>query len=252
MKTIKSLFGVAAILVASLTLNSCDKDSQPSGYEAMIQGAWVLNMSDDVVVDSDKRFVLEFVNGRQDYSNGYIYDGSREWKISQDYTYKLEGDILTVEGRNADDVETYLKVKITTLNDKSMTYNIITLKYDGDDVTAETEGVDKLLKAGEDLDIIGMWEGVESGIEATRRFEFLDNGEFKYYYKDGDEFVEKTDNDGVYFLYGDFLICNYNNDMDEHTSGRVYECWDLTLDDDVLVWRGTNGGVEGSLTMKRM
>ncbi len=240
MRNVLLLVGLALLFI------SCENRELEQYYETAILGEWQAFERDDVLVNTDDVFVSSFSSDNsQKYCVGYQLANGKEWKESGEYTYKIKGDILIIEGFNAEGKSTYLKADIDEITDTYLEYEVEKLKIDGVEIIPERDADWRFEKVEPDMNIVGMWLGLEEGANNAAKWDFKADGTYDYYFMNAlNEFELKEDNNGVYFIYGDLLVCNYTNDMNNGTTGRTYECFKLSMGHDgVLFWRAINDGV---------
>jgi len=82
-------------------------------------------------------------------------------------------------------------------------------------------------------------------------WEYFTNGHYNYYYQDDlGNWLNKPDNEGIYFLYGDLMASNYTNDLISGEKGKAYECWNFIIEGDTMFW--TSLRENGLITSFRM
>jgi hypothetical protein len=104
---------------------------------------------------------------------------------------------------------------------------------------------------------VGTWYGKSTtpgnADSSYHYWEYLANGHFNYYYQDDKgNWVNKPDNEGVYFLYGGLLASNYTNDLISGETGKAFECWNFRIEGSTMFWTGLReNGLVSSFRMEK-
>lgn len=242
-----------------LGLTACDKYRVNYDiYKQTIVGTWVAVDVDGEAVETDKTFVNVFnSDGTSAYAAIDGVENGKEWLETGAEKYRLDGDILYEEAEYQGGLFT-MKSSIRIEGDYMYVQEI---EATSGGVKQPSNGYFTMKRVTTDVknQLVGIWKGHETtegvALEKDKYWEFLANGKYYYYYFDEatQQYVRKADNDGKYFLYGDFLASNYSNDYLSGAQGRTSECWNLYFNSDGMKWTAKRaGGKTASFFMKKV
>jgi hypothetical protein len=250
-----SLLSVLLILV----FWSCNKENE-TNYASLIIGKWVNTSVDNVPVLTDKAFTFEYkADLTQTYANGYVLDeNNKTWIENENYTYSVSGNKITVEGSDELGATFHMVFDILTADAETLRYSVSKFAVNGVEYPDSKIYTNK--KVTEDLSsqFIGTWYGKSTTTGTTddnyHYWEYLADGSFKYYYQDNEgNWINKPDNEGKYFLYGNLMASNYTNDLLSGETGKAYECWNISIDGNTMNWTGLRAsGLTTSFQMEKV
>lgn len=232
-----------AILTSLLSWN-CHKDNSQD-YSSLLLGTWVNTNVNDLSVLTDATFVMQLRSDKIElYANGNTVDkDNKTWIEDDKYSYKVNGNIITIDGVGALGGKFHMEFKIRSVD--ALTLNFSVNKFMIDNVEYPDPKIYMLKKVITDLgsQFVGTWYGKSttpgSGDNNYHYWEYFADGHFNYYYQDAKgQWFKKQDNDGKYFLYGDFLASNYTNDLLTGGRGKAFECWNISIIDKSMFWTG--------------
>ncbi len=233
------------ILSALFALSSCGKENNYNTYPVSILGTWYAIEMNGQTMQTDQTFVVTFK------ADGTMKDAQRRWSGPESEwkeisgTYTLDKNIVTESQQDGDGNTYKYEMRISIRNDQ-MYCTLLEVYYNGvaqnDHSTLTLQRVTSDNKAK----FTGIWKGHEStdGVAAPAHdtyWQFLADGTYRYVYYDADagKYVEKADNNGKYFLYGDFFASNYTNDLLTGGTGRTCEAWYFMITGtSTMEWRG--------------
>lgn len=223
--------------IALLLFTGCEKDKNE--FSELLTGTWVNTKVDDVQVETDAAFVSDFMdNNIEMYAVGIYNDPhNKSWVENADYVYAVEDDKVIINGHDVSGNRFHLVFNIISLNKDIFKYSVE--KFSINDVDYPDNTVYTLEKVKSDLKskIKGIWHETTSNTV----FEFLENGEYIFYFKNAEgKWVLKSDNEGLYFTYGNLLATNYKNDIYTGVQGNTYQCWIFDIDDNTMSWMRKN------------
>ncbi len=232
------------IVITAITLifSGCNDDE--ISYNDLVLGLWVNTHVNNQPVLTDATFVTDYrADQSQLYAVGLVIDEDNEsWIENNAYTYVIDGKTITIEGPDAFGNVFYMEFVILSLDKDTMRYAVEAFNINGEEFPDPNTYT--LAKVKTDLSdaFIGTWYGrctSPGGPETYHYWDYFADGTFDYYFQDEDEnWINKPDNDGEYFLYGNLLASNYSNDLQTGGTGRAFECWDITIDGNHMAWYG--------------
>ena len=112
--TANSILCATLSLVLSL-LTSCENDNEPDAAKLLI-GKWENTEINNLPVLTDSKFVMELRSDNHElYANGFQLDeNNKSWEENNSYTYSVQNDILTIDGKNVLDNMFHMEFKILT------------------------------------------------------------------------------------------------------------------------------------------
>jgi hypothetical protein len=247
------------LMIAALALVMMGCNNEDISFDDLVLGMWVNTHVNNQAVLTDATFITEY---RADLSQLYaigldIDENNKSWIENTAYTYLIDGKTITVEGPDDFDNYFYMEFSILSLDEDTMKYVVNTFRINGEEFPDPDTYT--LAKVKTDLtdDFVGTWYGRNTTPGASETYHYWDyfaDGTFDYYYQDEDEnWVNKPDNDGEYFLYGNLLSSNYSNDLQRGGTGRNFECWDISINDNMMTWHGLRGnGVVVTFEMEKV
>ncbi len=233
-----------ALLVGTLLIGCSGSDNENDDTTQLkLMGLWVAEQLNGEPLPTNDYLVYDIKTLSHIYESFCIPsgNGNTEW-MSVEARYTLSGNDLSVYVTAHNNT---IDIKLKELTDKSMTWNVWRVDYNGDvtDVN-QTYGLRRLTDDYSKT-ILGMWEGrcITSGQpNDLHRWLYFADGTYAYYSKDtAGEWQEKQDNEGTYLLYGDLLVTSWQNNHLTGTEGSSCEVWQMTATDKAMTWKATRG-----------
>lgn len=250
----KKLFFTGMIM--SLLLWSCKKDSK-TDYASLITGTWVNKQVDNQPVLTDASFTIEF---RKDlveiYAKGFQLDeNNRTWLENDNYNYTVDGNRIIIDGMNNPGNLFHMEFEIQFVDQNTMTYTVSKFLIDNVSYPDPKTYTSKRVTTDLSGQFVGTWYGKSTtagGTDSSYHYwEYFADRHFNYYYQDtAGNWINKPDNEGFYFLYGDLLASNYTNDLLSGGTGKAFECWNIRINIDTMFWTGLREN--GRVTSFRM
>lgn len=252
-------------LIAIALFSGCRKEekepvSEPK-FTDLIIGKWINTHVDGQPILTDESFTMQLKsNNVQVYAQGFIIDdNNKQWKESENYRYSVSDRTITIDGTSPDGASTHLVFVVTDISQNSMTYKVQELKLAGINIDDSHTYTLQRVTANYNNNIIGFWKGRETTPEANPEYdnywEYFSDGSYNYYYYDSTthQYICKVDNNGRYFLYGDFVAFNFTNFYELGLEGLYYECWNIGFEGDSMFWTGfREGGITKNFAMKKV
>jgi len=241
-----------------LILAGCSKD-EGCDYSQLLIGTWINSQVDAKPVLTDKVFTMQFrEDGVEVYSTGYELDASnKRWIENDKFTYKVDGKSIIIEGQGAVSGLFYMEFEIVSVDAENLIYRVPVFKIDN--VVYPDSKLYSMKRVRVDLraKCLGTWYGRSTSpdnVDGFHYWSYFPDGSFSYFYKDDlGHWVSKVDNNGGYFLYGNFLASNYSNDLLSGAVGLAYECWNVDIVGATMFWSGLRANnVTASFRMDRV
>lgn len=249
----KLLFVSILILIL---LWGCKKESKPD-YASLLPGKWVNTQVDNKPVLTDDTFVVEYRSDLVEvYAKGFILDSNnRSWIVNDKYTYIVNGDLIIIDGVSDPGNRFHMEFRILYLDQEILTYSVTLFMIDGVEYPDPKIYTSTRVTTDLSSQFAGTWYGKSTTPGATdtthHYWDYFPGGHFDYYYRDNaGNWINKPDNEGKYFLYGNFLASNYTNDLISGETGKSFECWNIRIAGDTMFWAGLRAG--GQTTTFRM
>ncbi len=213
-------------------------------YDDQILGLWVNTHVNNKPVLTDEAFACDY---RADLSQLYaigltLYEDNTSWVENTAYTYTINGKTIIVEGPDVFGNYFNMEFAILSLDKDTLRYDVTTFRINGEEFPDPDTYTLARVKTDLTDAFVGTWYGRSTTPGAPETYHYWDyfaDGTFDYYYQDEDgNWINKPDNDGEYFLYGNLLASNYSNDLQTGGTGRAFECWNITIDGNHMAWEG--------------
>jgi hypothetical protein len=246
-------------IIISVLLTGCKKEKK-TDYASLILGAWLNMQIDNKPVLTDDAYVIEFRSDLvESYAKGFVLDSNNKtWIENAKYTYTVDGDMIIIDGVNDPGNKFHIEFKILYADQQILTYSVSKFMIDSVEYPDQKVYTTKKILTDLTKQFAGTWYGKSTTQGATdtsyHYWDYFANGHFDYYYRDGGgNWINKPDNEGVYFLYGDFLASNYTNDLISGGKGKAFECWNIRITGDTMYWAGLrNNGIFTSFRMEKV
>jgi hypothetical protein len=226
----KLLFLLISIML--LTMTACNNDN--TDYSNLIIGKWLCEHIDGEEVVTNDMFFAELTDKNvQVYGDIFTIENNHsEWMESANYTYSVANNVVTVIGTNPLGLSTTLVFEIQSIDDENMTYTVNTLNIDNPAIEDNHIYTCTKINADYSSNIAGIWSGYT--YQEKHYWQYYEDGTYDFYYYDSiaEEYIPKENNNGRYFLHGDFIATIYTNDYNSGNEGTFCECWNLTFSDD--------------------
>ncbi len=232
---------------ALLMTTSCQKDTK---YSELIIGNWIHTELNGKDVSTNDIFVLSFSKDKIILSRGYnIDDSHKEWAENEESTYSLKNGHIIFRSVNKFGTVNDIDFKIRKITKEKLEITVHYMAINGNKVLDYSTYTMSKGNSNHKKEILGLWEGrnVTPGVSADskegelHRWEYFADGSYKYYSKNElGVWVEKVDNQGKYFLYGEYLTSNWTNDYVSNKVGTAFECWEIDISDNstTMNWEG--------------
>ncbi|MEI6577212.1 MAG: hypothetical protein WCO63_13625 [Bacteroidota bacterium] len=228
----------------SVLLWGCKKDDKID-YASLVLGKWINTEVDNQLVLTDATFVLEFkADKTETYASGFVLDANnKSWIENHNYTYSVKEDMIIIDGFNDLGNNFHMEFKILKADRQTLSYSVS--KFTVDNVEYPDSKIYTNKKINTDLadKFVSTWYGKSttpaSPDTTSHYWQYFPDGNFHYFYQDSTgTWINKPDNNGKYFLYGDLMASNYTNDLITGGTAKAYECWKINIQGDTMSWTG--------------
>ncbi|MDD2594476.1 MAG: hypothetical protein PHD11_01505 [Bacteroidales bacterium] len=227
-------------------LTSCKRDDNM--YSTKLMGMWVLDKQNGSDALTDDTFMLEFKSKSIVlYAAGHSVNNGTQWRESNGLTYSLNKDVIKMSGKDAVGRHIDAELKIIAMDSDTFTFKFIKKIIDAQNITDDTAyEMDKQTDHSDKAKILAMWEGkcITDGVGELHRWLYFEDGTYYYYYRENGKWIQKIDNEGTYFVYGDLLCTNWMNDYESAGKGPQFECWHIDFENNNkrMFWEGRRQG----------
>jgi hypothetical protein len=232
-------------IIISVLFWGCKKEDEEIDYASLILGAWVNTHIDNESVLTDAAFSFEYRSDNvQSFANGYVLDGSNKtWMESENYTYSVNGNRIIIDGLNVLGSHFHMEFDILFIDQSTFKYSVSKFLIDDVEFPDAKTYTNKKITTDLTSQFVGTWYGrttTTGSIDDNYYYwDYFADGHFDYYFQDDEgNWVNKPDNEGNYFLYGDFLASNFTNDLLSGETGKAYECWNISIENNTMYWTG--------------
>ncbi|MFI3288103.1 MAG: hypothetical protein R3Y61_06475 [Rikenellaceae bacterium] len=245
---------IIALLAVVFICVGCEDASVDAAVENAITkselvGVWVIKMTDGVEKETNSYFACRYnADDTEDYlSRGETEDGSSLYTLKEGVSYVVkDGAIYLVS--ESDDIHIEGTISQGELLGESgdiLSYREIKVVEGGYDLSNLSSYKGIRSEVDYSSDIIGLWQGVVSSDSEvavpydTIRCEYLRTGVFRFYTAgEGDEWIEDTSNNGLYYTMGNLLATEWT-ESDGTTSA---EGWEIEIVGETMTWSATRSG----------
>jgi hypothetical protein len=259
-KSIFSLMLAAILICGASVFTSCtasDNPAQPAEPDLNVAdkiiGCWMLAENDGEPALTNEKGVFTFLSATKAYQSAsrVDYDETKpKWYAKEECDMTIDGNTVTLlsHSSNIDKVFT-LNIKSIDDNNMSCNFKLVVMKDGEVKNTEEDTRIYRRVNADYSADIIGMWEGHSTGEEGSEfddgeihRWEYMTDGTFVYYVKDGDNWVPSTNTLNEYFVAGNLLCTRW---IDNEIENR--EWWEIeSIEDGVMKWKALRKKEDGT------
>jgi hypothetical protein len=231
-------------LLLLVFISSCKKDDNNVLFSKLL-GTWVNTSVDQTEVMTDNSFVIMFLPNKMEiYAKGFILnDSNKTWIENGNYSFSLEDSNIVINGNDLSGNVFQMVFDVRTLDDQNIVYNVSEFKINGVSYPDPKTYTNRKVTVDYVDEFLGTWYGKSTTAGTTdtthHYWNYFADGSFDYYYRDNDgNWINKPDNEGKFFLYGDFLATNYTNDLLSGGTGKAYECWNVNIEGLNMTWTG--------------
>lgn len=228
----------------SMLFSACEKQNE-TDYSSLIIGQWINTKVDNKEVLTDSVFTFEF---RPDLVETCFYghkidDNNSLWVSDTAFTYSVSDNIISIEGYNLYQKYFEIEFEILSLDQNTFSYTIPKFSIDNIDYPDQRIFTNERITSDLKTQLVGTWYGKSTNVgnldTSFHYWDYFEDGSYDYYFQDeSGDWINKPDNLGEYFLYGDFLATNFTNDFVSNAIGSDYECWSISIQDSVMSWSG--------------
>ncbi|MDD4603475.1 MAG: hypothetical protein PHF97_06675 [Bacteroidales bacterium] len=192
----------------------------------------------------------------ENYATGFQLDeNNRSWIENDNYNYTVDGNRIIIDGMNNIGNHFHMEFEIQSVDEHTLIYSVSKFMIDNVEYPDPKTYINKRVTADFSKWLVGTWYGKSttpgSADSSYHYWEYLTDGSFNYYYQDKEgNWINKPDNEGFYFLYGNLLASNFTNDLLSGATGKAFECWNISITGDTMFWNGLRSN--GLITSFRM
>ncbi|MFI3331810.1 MAG: hypothetical protein SNI51_02275 [Rikenellaceae bacterium] len=236
--------------VVALSVAACSESKSSATLDGnLVVGTWIFTTENEEEVTTNGYFACRFDGSQQDYSAWCdLGDGNSCWIYKDDVDYTIVDDLICVYSSTDD-----IRVKTTISADENGDYNIINWTetvnidggvdmYDNRSYSGYRSTVDYATNITE-----GIWEGRATEGRTTNpylRIEYHSDNTYDFQSRNSEdeEWSDKADNDGHYYILGELLGNVWVNDLNSDIEGSMSEAWIVEIEGDTMIWNATREG----------
>ena len=244
---------LAAILICGASVfTSCSSNEdnpatpvQPDlNLAEKIVGKWIVAELDGELCPTNLKATVTFESATKAYcSLSDVYSPAWNEEIAADVT--INGNKVIITAEESEHVSHVLNVNVVSMTDTDMVLSSDWIVFvDGKEYYHEVYGQERWVRVAYDYssDVIGMWEGRSTGSDTqefddgeNHRWEFLADGNFRYYQKVDGLWQLSDDEYANYFVDGNLLCTRWKNKGEGQEEHR--EWWEIeSIKDGVMKW----------------
>ena len=244
---------LAAILICGASVfTSCSSNEdnpaapvQPDlNLAEKIVGKWIVAELDGELCPTNLKATVTFESATKAYcSLSDVYSPAWNEEIAADVT--INGNKVIITAEESEHVSHVLNVNVVSMTDTDMVLSSDWIVFvDGKEYYHEVYGQERWVRVAYDYssDVIGMWEGRSTGSDTqefddgeNHRWEFLADGNFRYYQKVDGLWQLSDDEYANYFVDGNLLCTRWKNKGEGQEEHR--EWWEIeSIEDGVMKW----------------
>ncbi len=237
----------------------CKKNTEPD-YGSLILGTWVNTHTNNTPILTDASFVIGFRSDKiEAYASGVKLDSlNKTWIENNNFRYSVDGNRITIDGYNEAGNKFHMEFIILNADQQTLSYSVSRFMIDNVEFPDNKTYTCKRITTDLGSPLIGTWYGRSTtpGTADTsyHYWDYFAGGYYDYYYRDNTgKWINKSDNEGEYFLYGNLFASNYTNDLISGGKGKSYECWNISIEGETMRWTGLReNGVTTSFMMVKV
>ena len=219
-----------------------------------IVGKWIVAELDGELCPTNLKATVTFESPTKAYcSLSDVYSPAWNEEIAADVT--INGNKVIITAEESEHVSHVLNVNVVSMTDTDMVLSSDWIVFvDGKEYYHEVYGQERWVRVAYDYssDIIGMWEGRSTGSETqefddgeNHRWEFLADGNFRYYQKVDGSWQLSGDEYANYFVDGNLLCTRWKNKGEGQEEHR--EWWEIeSIEDGVMKWTALRLNEDGT------
>ena len=254
---------LAAILICGASVfTSCSSNEdnpaapvQPNlNLAEKIVGKWIVAELDGELCPTNLKATVTFESPTKAYcSLSDVYSPAWNEEIAADVT--INGNKVIITAEESEHVSHVLNVNVVSMTDTDMVLSSDWIVFvDGKEYYHEVYGQERWVRVAYDYssDVIGMWEGRSTGSDTqefddgeNHRWEFLADGNFRYYQKVDGSWQLSGDEYANYFVDGNLLCTRWKNKGEGQEEHR--EWWEIeSIKDGVMKWKALRLNEDGT------
>ena len=207
-------------------------------------GKWIVAELDGKACPTNLKAVVTFVSPTK--ACGSLSDiYSESWNDEIEADININGNGYSMVAEDDEHTKHVLNVTVSSITDQEMVLSSDwTVFYDGEVVHHEVYGEERWVRVTDDYEdaIIGVWEGHDTNSESSEfddgenhRWEYLADGNFRYYRKVDGQWQLIDDEFSNYFVDGNLLCTRWKNKGEGQEEHR--EWWEIeSIKDDIMKW----------------
>ena len=254
MKKVLNRILTATLICGTALLVSCKKDNDDMDVAGKIIGNWIADSKGGEPFLTNEKVVLNFISTNKALMSGSFSNNpaaGASWIHDAVCEVVIDGNKVSLTNQYDPQTITEIVFDMIYISKGEFTATQdFTIKINGTEVL-NRHYVVHYVKENVDYtaDIIGTWQGrctskgsaYDDGQE--HRWQYLDNGTYVYYVKDGDNWVPGDNTVSEYFVAGSLLCTRWEIDDQSYR-----EWWGISIQGNTMYWVGLRQDEGGKTT----
>ena len=241
----------ASVFTACSSSDDDDSNKTNNNLSEKIIGRWIIDEKEGKPALTNQKLVINFESANKvSVSLSYM----NFWHSKDLFDYTIDGNVISCAKQLDEHTFANIIVKVNAIEANKMHEdfsNIISV--DGVE-QIKMESKETLIRITDDYStsILGVWEGRSTGAEGSEfddgenhRWEYLNDGTFRYYHKVDGQWQMSNDVLHDYFVDGNLLCTRWKNAGEGQKENR--EWWEIeSIKDGVMKWKALRMREDGS------
>lgn len=226
----RNIFIVIMMIAAACSFIACNPNPEIEvDYNKLVVNNWRLSTVNDVYIANQNMIIYNIKSdGTMTRALGVANYG---WMECPNFHYTVNSHYLTLEGVDPQSNEWEIKLDISRINSKSMTFGVVSVKKNGMMQVADNNIYTFVQNEDKDYapKLVGCWQGKETSANTTGTKIFYVRmdaaGNMTYYDYNYDTEMWNSSFTTQYFVYGEILAHNFYSN-----NGTAHYCWTIYVD----------------------
>ena len=241
----------ACVFTACSSSDDDDSNKTNNNLSEKIIGRWIIDEKEGKPALTNQKLVINFESANKvSVSLSYM----NFWHSKDLFDYTIDGNVISCASQLDEHTFANIVVKVNAIDANKMYEDFANIiSVDGVE-QIKMESKETLIRITDDYStsILGVWEGRSTGAEGSEfddgenhRWEYLNDGTFRYYHKVDGQWQMSNDVLHDYFVDGNLLCTRWKNAGEGQKENR--EWWEIeSIKDSVMKWKALRMREDGS------